>query len=129
MSLPRPIALASTAALTLAALSACATWGPVGGGTTASLPARLPPEARVRVADRPRPLLLRAPQVVGDSLVGWQIARPGARTGPRVAVPVRAVAEVTAQRVSGGLTALAVVGGLAAVAGLVYYSGIWAPGP
>lgn len=111
------------------ALGACATWGPVGSGAAATLPPHLPPEVRVRVADRPEPFLLRAPTLVGDSLVGWQIARPGGRTGVRVAVPVRAVTEVSAQHGSAGLTALAVAVGLAAVAVLVSQSGVWAPDP
>jgi hypothetical protein len=106
------------AALTLAALGACATLGPVGGGTPASLPARLPPAVWVTVTGWPRPVYLEAPQVVGDSLIGTQTAALGQRRGSRVAVPLAAVMFVEEERVSAGRSVGLVLGLAVALAGL-----------
>ena len=55
-------ALARAALGLLATLAACGgTWSTVGGGTGASLPARLPPEIRVTVAGQHGALYLRTP--------------------------------------------------------------------
>jgi hypothetical protein len=73
-------------------LSACRTWRPVGDADpAASLRSAPPPVVRVAVRSWPGPVLLDAPRVVGDSLIGTQLAARGGQRGERVAVPLAAV--------------------------------------
>jgi hypothetical protein len=70
----------------------------------------------VTVTGWPEPVLVGAPQVVGDSLVGTRIAALGEHRGPRVAVPLTAVTRVEDSSASVGGTAVLVVVGLLGVA-------------
>jgi hypothetical protein len=105
--------------LALVGLGACVTtWGPASGADpAASLRASAGAEVRVTVTGWPEPVVVGAPQVVGDSLVGTRIAGPGQQRGPRVAVPLTAITRVEEERANAvGTAALVVVGVLGVVA-------------
>ena len=113
--------------LALLGLGACVTtWGPASGADpAASLRASPKAAVRVTVTGWPGPVVVGAPQVVGDSLVGTRIAALGEQRGPRVAVPLAAVTRVEETRADVGGTAVLVVVGLlgAAAIGLAMFAG------
>ncbi len=106
--------------LALLGLGACvSTWRPASGADpAASLRASPRAAVRVTVTGWPEPVLVGAPQVVGDSLVGTRIAALGEQRGPRVAVPLTAVTRVEESRANVGGTAALVVVGLLGLAGI-----------
>lgn len=90
------------------ALGACVTWRPVrGDGAAEALRATTRPEVRLHVTGWRGPVLVHAPRTVGDSLVGTRITTLGEREGPRLAVPLTAIARVEEPR--GGPSRTAVV--------------------
>jgi hypothetical protein len=117
--------------LGLSGLCACAStpsWRAVGGAAPAATlrespgALRTPLPLRVWVTGWPDPVLVRAPQVVADSLVGTRVATLRDDRGPRIAVPLAAVAGVDEARIggSGGEKAVVVVAGLIALLGAGY---------
>jgi hypothetical protein len=116
--------------LALVGLGACVTtWGPASGADpAASLRASPKAAVRVTVTGWPGPVVVGAPQVVGDSLVGTRIAAPGQQRGPRLAVPLTAITRVEEVRADAGGTGVLVLVGLVGVAVLVLrmLSGAWA---
>ncbi len=106
--------------LALLGLGTCvSTWRPASGADpAASLRASPRAAVRVTVTGWPEPVLVGAPQVVGDSLVGTRIAALGAQRGPRLAVPLTAVTRVEESRANVGGTAALVVVGLLGLAGI-----------
>jgi hypothetical protein len=116
--------------LALVGLGACVTtWGPASGADpAASLRASPKAAVRVTVTGWPGPVVVGAPQVVGDSLVGTHIAAPGQQRGPRLAVPLTAITRVEEVRADAGGTGVLVLVGLVGVAVLVLrmLSGAWA---
>ncbi len=90
----------------LSGLGACAGWHPVGSAApAASIRAtRWAPrsEVRVFVAGQPEPVVVGAPRVVGDSLIGSQVRAAGDRNGPRVAVPLAAITRAEEYRLGSG---------------------------
>ncbi len=81
--------------LALACVGACASWHPMGGTDPAASirTTRWAPrsEVRVFVTGQAAPVVVGAPRVVGDSLIGSEVRAPGDRNGPRVAVPLVAI--------------------------------------
>ena len=107
--------------LALLGLGACATtWRPASGADpAASLRASPRTAVRVTVTGWPEPVLVGAPQVVGDSLIGTRIAALGEQRGPRVAVPLTAITRVEESGADTGGTALLVVVGLLGMGAMV----------
>jgi hypothetical protein len=104
--------------LALLGLGACATtWRPASGADPAASlraasRAASPVVVRVTVTGWPEPVLVRAPQVVGDSLVGSRLTLVENVRGPRLAVPLTAITRVEERRGDAGGTGVLVVVGL-----------------
>jgi hypothetical protein len=79
----------------------------------------------VTVTGWPEPVLVGAPQVVGDSLVGSRLGAASDLRGPRLAVPLAAITRVEELRGHAGGSALLVVVGLlvAVVVGVAMFAG------
>lgn len=94
--------------------AACSTWQPVTQPVPELAAQHRGAAVRLSLSDGSR-VEMNSPTVSGDSVVG---TRPG---GPqaRIAVPLGDILLVERSQIDGGKTTLAVLGGVAAVAGLI----------